>query len=97
MKIIELRLKHPEQKATIPISKISEVIESIEYDIVDYNGLHDTKRLTYIVRLDSGTEHLIDGVEKIFEITWTNGNKVETEIPLEKFYEWYQFQIAKEN
>lgn len=107
MKILELRLNHPEQKAIIPIRKISEVIETVEYDLVDYNGLHNTKRLTYTVRLDSGTEHLIDGAEKIFEISYRRENpneinnagtiKIEKEIALEDFYEWYLSQIAEEN
>lgn len=46
MKILELRHKHPEQKATIPIRKISEVIESVEYGVVDYNGLHNTRMVS---------------------------------------------------
>jgi hypothetical protein len=57
--------------------------------------------------LDSGTQSTIDDTTKIIDITWRHENpktigndgwvKIETEIALENFYEWYQSQIAEEN
>ena len=99
MKIFEIRKSN--FNATIPLKKISEVIENVEYETVDYDGLHDVERKSYTLILDSGTQSTIDGTTKIIDITWktvkNKWTKVEKEIKLEDFYEWYQSQIAEEN
>lgn len=99
MKIFEIRKSN--YNATIPMKKISEVIENVEYDTVDYDGLQDVCRKSYTLVLDSGTQSTIDETTKIIDITWTTvknkWKKVETENALDDFYEWYQTQIAEEN
>lgn len=105
MKIFEIRKTN--FNATIPLKKISEVIENVEYETVDYDGLHDVCRKSYTLILDSGTQSTIDESTKIIDITWRHENpkkidnagwvKIEKEIALEDFYEWYQTQIAEEN
>lgn len=85
MKIFEIRKSN--SNATIPLKKISEVIE--------------TANSGYTLILDSGTQTTIDGTTKIIDITWTTVNnkwtKVEKRIKYEDFYEWYQSNIAEEN
>lgn len=99
MKIFEIRKSN--FNATIPLKKISEVIKNVEYDTVDYDGLQDVCRKSYTLMLDSGTQSTIDGTTKIIDITWktvkNKWTKVEKEIKLDDFYEWYQSQIAEEN
>ena len=99
MKIFEIRKSN--FNATIPLKKITEVIENVEYETVDYNGEHDVCRKSYTLMLDSGTQSTIDDTTKIIDITWkivkNKWTKVETEIALENFYEWYQSKIAEEN
>jgi hypothetical protein len=98
MKIFEIRKSN--FNATIPLMKITEVIENVEYETVDYNGEHDVCRKSYTLMLDSGTQSTIDDTTKIINITWkivkNKWTKVETEIAFENFYEWYQSQIAEE-
>lgn len=98
MKIFEIRKSN--FKATIPLKKISEVIENVEHDTVDYDGLQDVCRKSYTLMLDGGTQTTIDGSTKIFDITWrqcAGWVKLKKEIALDDFYEWYQNQIAEEN
>ena len=105
MKIFEIRKSN--FNATIPLKKIAEVIENVEHETVDYDGLHDVCLKSYTLILDGGTQSTIDGTTKIIDITWRHENpnkinnagwvKVETEIALDDFYEWYQTQIAEEN
>lgn len=96
MTIFEIRKSN--FKATIPLKKISAVIENVE---------NETGRKSYTLMLDSGTQITIDGTTKIIDITWRFENpnkinndgwvKIEKEIALEDFYEWYQSLIAEIN
>lgn len=105
MKIFEII--SPFQKSTIQLNKVSDVIETIQYETVVYNGLHNIEQKSYTIILDSGTQVEVKPNMKIVDISWLKENphylpeprfvKREKEIKFDDFYKWYQEQCAKDD